>query len=318
MIYNYTKCESVIAKIMADLDSSEVRNRISDIREWIFEAVDKIGAPMQYISKESGADGVPVFQIQDNQIPIPVDLQVLDGVAYSTNPNGPWIPMSKATHIFKEPKRRPNTGCPHDAFVKTSDHDPENKAIDDEYHFIPGHQPMGQKMITSQSQFYGINTMKYLDRMFGQGRLHEKPEYFIKPGWLVVNRPKGFIKLAYKAIATDERGYPLIPDLTSYQEAIYWYVVMKLSFPKFLNGKLSGQNSKYAAKYSQQSYFYTQQQWNFYRNQAYAEAMMPTAGDMENIKNNWNKLIPDWDADHTFFKEINKEQTVYNDYYYGY
>jgi hypothetical protein len=25
MIYNYTKCESVIAKIMADLDSTEVR-----------------------------------------------------------------------------------------------------------------------------------------------------------------------------------------------------------------------------------------------------------------------------------------------------
>ena len=46
MIYNYTKCESVIAKIMADLDSTEVKNRISDIREWIFEAVDKIGAPM--------------------------------------------------------------------------------------------------------------------------------------------------------------------------------------------------------------------------------------------------------------------------------
>jgi hypothetical protein len=31
---------------MADLDSSEVRNRVTDIREWIFEAVDKIGAPM--------------------------------------------------------------------------------------------------------------------------------------------------------------------------------------------------------------------------------------------------------------------------------
>jgi hypothetical protein len=46
MIYKYTKCESVIAKILADLDASEIRNRISDIREWIFEAVDKIGAPM--------------------------------------------------------------------------------------------------------------------------------------------------------------------------------------------------------------------------------------------------------------------------------
>jgi hypothetical protein len=43
-----------------------------------------------------------------------------------------------------------------------------------------------------------------------------KPEYFIKPGWIVTNQRKGYIKLAYKAIAVDERGYPLIPDLTSY------------------------------------------------------------------------------------------------------
>nr|DAN53055.1 MAG TPA: hypothetical protein [Bacteriophage sp.]DAU12042.1 MAG TPA: hypothetical protein [Caudoviricetes sp.] len=46
MIYNFTKCESVIAKIMADLDASESKQRTSDIKEWIFEAIEKIGAPM--------------------------------------------------------------------------------------------------------------------------------------------------------------------------------------------------------------------------------------------------------------------------------
>lgn len=45
---------------------------------------------------------------------------------------------------------------------------------------------------------------------------------------------------------------------------------------------------------------------------------MPTADDMQNIKNDWNKLIPDWDANDTFFKDINKEQLTYNDYYNGY
>ena len=45
MIYNYTRCESVIAKIMADLDLSENNIRITEIKEWIFEAVEKIGAP---------------------------------------------------------------------------------------------------------------------------------------------------------------------------------------------------------------------------------------------------------------------------------
>ena len=45
---------------------------------------------MQYIVRESGIDGVPIFKIQDYQIPMPADLIVLDGVAYSKNENGPW------------------------------------------------------------------------------------------------------------------------------------------------------------------------------------------------------------------------------------
>ena len=103
MIYNFTKCESVIAKIMADLDSSESRQRTSDIREWIFEAIEKIGAPMQYIRRESGANGVPVFGTQDYQVPLPSDLVHLDGVAYSNSERGPWVSMSTTTGVFREP-----------------------------------------------------------------------------------------------------------------------------------------------------------------------------------------------------------------------
>lgn len=103
MIYNYTRCESVIAKIMADLDSSEVRNRTTDIKEWIFEAVDKIGAPMQYIRREGGTKDFPLLKIQDNQVPLPSDLVVLDGAAYSESENGPWHPMVVSTSMFREP-----------------------------------------------------------------------------------------------------------------------------------------------------------------------------------------------------------------------
>ena len=138
--------------------------------------------------------------------------------------------------------------------------------------------------------------------------------YFIKPGWIVTNKDEGYIRISYKTIATDERGYPLVPDLTSYQEAVYWYIVMKLSFPKFLNGQLGGKGKGA----NQNAYFYIQQQGNFYRNQAYAEAMMPTSSDMESIKNEWNKLIPEWDSDQQFFSKVGQEPTVINDYYYGY
>lgn len=293
MIYKYTKCESVIAKILSDSEMSEKDMRFSDIREWIFEAVEKIGAPMQYIERESGVDGCEVFKIEDKQIPIPDDLVHLTAVAYSVKHNGPWIPARTNGSQFKNM-----------TFVKDRNHHHP--------HHIP-EQPMMYKTLTSKSQLYGINGMKYLDHHIDE-HLKNEPTFFIKPGWIVLNKDKGFVKLSYKAIATDERGYPLIPDLPSYQEAIYWYVMMKLNFPKYLKGKLGGKG----VNASQNVYFYLQQQWNFYRNQAYADAMMPTESDMISIKNEWTKLIPDWDSDEVFFKPEGQKQLNYTDYYYGY
>lgn len=46
--------------------------------------------------------------------------------------------------------------------------------------------------------------------------------------------------------------------------------------------------------------------------------MMPTEGDLISIKNEWTKLIPDWEADDRFFDTVGKRQVNYNDYYYGY
>ena len=290
MIYNYTKCESVIAKVMADLNISEKNIRITDIREWIFEAVDKIGAPMQYIQKESGSDGEPIIKIEDYQAPIPAGLQSLDAVAYSRSKDGKWEYVRSNTSAFRNRIK----DCKCNCFPNT----PE--------------QPVVPEQSNTKSKSCQINIINNLDESlnYHSGDV----TYFIKPGWIVTNRKDGYLKISYKKIATDERGYPLVPDLTSYQEAVYWYVVMKLSFPKYLSGKLGGKG----VNNSQNTFFYIQQQWNFYRNQAYAECMMPNAGQIQSIKNDWNKLLPQFDSQEDFFSSQGDEQIIYNDYYYGY
>lgn len=292
MIYKYTKCESVIAKIMADANMSEKNIRITDMREWIFEATEKIGAPMQYIHKESGVDGEPILKIVDRQVPMPCDMEQLTDIAWSSSPDGPWIPVRSNEQTMKDLH---SPGLRHGS----------------KYHHIP-QQPAMEKVPTHRSELYGINYSSAIIDNINNYKTQE-PTYFIKPGWIVFNKDNGFVKLSYKSIATDERGYPLIPDSASYQEAIYWYVMMKLNFPRFLTGSLGGRS-----KYNFQTYLYLQQQWNFYRNQAYAEAMMPNESQMRSIKNEWNKLIPDWDADDSFFKQNGERQLNYNDYYYGY
>lgn len=291
MIYKYTKCESVIAKIMADSNMSESDMRVTDIREWIFEAVDKIGAPVQYIQKESGVDGEPILKIEDGQVPIPCDLEKLDIVAWSNSKNGPWMFVRSDESSFKSNN--------------------EDQKFKDRYHHIP-QQPRSEKIPTHRSVLLGINHSSAVQSAIEQNRTQD-PTYFIKPGWIVLNRNKGYVKLSYKSIATDERGYPLIPDLSSYQEAIYWYVMLKLNFPKFLNGTLGGK-----VKYNLQTYQYIQQQWHHYRNKAYGEAIMPNEGGLVSIKNEWNKLIPDWSAEDSMFSASGEKQLNYNDYYYGY
>lgn len=270
---------------------SEKDLRVTDIREWIFEAVEKIGAPVQYMQKESGVDGEPILKIEDYQVPIPDDLEKLDVVAWSNGKNGPWLFARSNEAAFK------NVG--------------EDQKYRDRYHHIP-EQPRAEKIPTHRSVLLGINHSSAVQTAIEQNRTRDLA-YFIKPGWIVLNRKTGYVKLSYKSIATDERGYPLIPDLDSYQEAIYWYVMMKLNFPKFLNGTLGGR-----AKYNLQTYQYIQQQWHHYRNKAYGDAIMPNEGGMVSIKNEWNKLIPDWSAEDSLYTSSGEKQLNYNDYYYGY
>lgn len=259
MIYKYTSCEAVIAKVMADLDIKELGQRLSDIREWIFEAVDKIGAITQYTHKESNTGDVPITILTNYQAQIPCDLVHLTAVAYSKNETGPWQSMRTNTGSFK---LKPDNGDSEDSL--------------------------------SEDNKYTKNRTNYSYDL----------QYFIKPGWIVTNIREGYLKLSYEAISTDGRGYPLIPDLTSYQEAVYWYIVMKLKFPEYLKGNISAN-----------VYYDIRASWAFYRKSAYAEALMPNSDGMTAIKNIWNNLVPEMDANETFFSNTGTAQRIHNKFY---
>ena len=63
MITKLTSIKTVIAKIIADLDLKEDDIRISDVRSWCGEAIEKIGAVTQFIPKVSGQDGTPITKL---------------------------------------------------------------------------------------------------------------------------------------------------------------------------------------------------------------------------------------------------------------
>lgn len=272
MIYNFISSQSIIAKVMSDLDIQNVGQRTTDMVEWIGEAMEKIGAMQQYEYKQSGLDDTPVLKIVNFQTALPSDLHAIEEIAYSSHENGPWVPMRTNTSSFK--------GHPDAYDVNV---------------------PVNTEVFETTS-YWPLMTIKRGNRNMTD--YSAAPRYFLKPGYIVTTCKDGFIKLAYKAIHVDCDGYPMVPDLDSYQEAIYWYVTMKLKYPEFSSGRMN-----------ENRYFDIRNQWSYYRKQAYGDAMMPTASDMISIKNQWLQLIPDVNAEQTFYSTINEPQTIYS--YYG-
>ncbi len=125
--------------------------------------------------------------------------------------------------------------------------------------------------------------------------------YIIVGGWIKTNIKDGYLLVSYQAIPTDSDNYPLIPDDESFFEAIYWYINMKLTYPEWKAGRIRDA-----------VYYDAKSSWNYYRKQAYANAMMPNADQLESIKNTWIRLIPEINAHDTFYSTLGEQETVYN------
>lgn len=297
---------AIVAKVIADLDLREDQIRITDIREWIMEGVLKIGAIQQYEHK------VAILPIVGHQAALPCDLYKLGQVAYSATNCGGWLPMRKSTSSFGVTHDKCLGGkCKPRMFIKdavlfplvknifnlTDDREALDKLNED-----PNlRQTLGA--LLNQSTTGTVNG-RYVNGAMGHNdstMFSEELQYTTKPGFINTTAPLGFVKIQYQAIYTDEDSMPMIPDLESYKEAIYWYVTMKLMYPKKLKGEIS-----------QGDYYDIRNSYNFYRKQAYAEAMMPTTDDLETINNLWTKLYPEVNDHDLFFSTTGDEQIIYN------
>lgn len=295
---------TVIAKVIADLQLQESDIRITDIREWCMEAILKIGAIQQYEHK------VAILPIECHQVALPCDLYKLGQVAFSFCNGGGWLPMRKATSSFgvfhdRECSNEPCMLIPDTAmfplvknmFNLNTDREALEKLNEDTNLRQTLSILLNQWTVGTVNGKFVPGVVDHRDSTMFSNEL----QYTTKPGYINTCMPRGFVKISYYAIYTDEDSMPMIPDLESYKEAIYWYVTMKLMYPKKLKGQIS-----------QGDYYDIRNSYNFYRKQAYAEAMMPTVDDLTTISNIYNKLYPEINDQDTFFSTSGDEQNIYN------
>lgn len=295
---------TVIAKVIADLQLQESDIRITDIREWCMEAILKIGAIQQYEHK------VAILPIECHQVALPCDLYKLGQVAFSFCNGGGWLPMRKATSSFgvfhdRECSNEPCMLIPDTAmfplvknmFNLNTDREALDKLNEDTNLRQTLSILLNQWTVGTVNGKFVPGVIDHRDSTMFSNEL----QYTTKPGYINTCMPRGFVKISYYAIYTDEDSMPMIPDLESYKECLYWYITMKLMYPKKLKGQIS-----------QGDYYDIRNSYNFYRKQAYAEAMMPTVDDLTTISNIYNKLYPEINDQDTFFSTSGDEQNIYN------
>lgn len=295
---------SIISKVIADLDLKESDIRITDMKEYIMEGILKIGAIQQYEHK------VAILPIECHQVALPCDLYKLGQVAFSFCNGGGWLPMRKATSSFgvfhdRECSNEPCMLIPDTAmfplvknmFNLNTDREALEKLNEDTNLRQTLSILLNQWTVGTVNGKFVPGVVDHKDGTMFSNEL----QYTTKPGYINTCMPRGFVKISYYAIYTDEDSMPMIPDLESYKECLYWYITMKLMYPKKLKGQIS-----------QGDYYDIRNSYNFYRKQAYAEAMMPTVDDLETISNIYTKLYPEINDHSMFFSTSGDEQNIYN------
>lgn len=302
MIYKNTSIKRVIAKVFTDLNLQESsdEHRISDFVEWAGEALEKIGAFPQFVHKVTGKNDIPLVELANYQAVLPYDFHRLVQVAYAPDEDGPYYDMRSATGSFDRERED----------ITTSTTDVEEVASTSSIVTLA----MTMYDLTYAEALNKINTEPATKSLLSGllssantaqpgGAMSNTTDYVytINNNYIKTNVESGYLMIAYQAIPTDGDGYPLVPDVQSFLEAIYWYIVVKILYPKWASGQIRDA-----------VYYDARRNWNYYSKQAYGDAMMPDPDQMESIKNTWIRLVPNLKQHQEFYSTMGEEELLYN------
>ena len=279
----YTSIDRILSKIARDYPSVEINE--SDVVEWTSEALEAIGAVLQY------EEAVAFIEVKNHQCSLPNNFY-------------------KLIQIAKDTQSTSNI-CPKEILPE-----PENTLIKD---FVPlkcDGRPLTDYDVAYYRPYYDLKfehelwgrTPIYRQRFIRVGRAtssfasicndnlnnNTKDTYtIIRNSKLRFSFREGSVAIAYLRVPLDEEtGYPLIPDHYSYTTAITKYINMKLADIEFQSNR-EGSVTKLQKAESD---------WQWYCKQAGNYALMPkTVDDWISLQETNLKRYPDLTLPDKFF-----------------
>ncbi len=303
----HTSVYEIIDRFQTNLDIGNEPLRVSDIIGWIGEALKKIGASPMFKPRITGInDGSypsPILQINDYRSTLPCDIYSLLAVGVGSTITGPFQYCIKSTgdldivrgDLSSLTENTANTYPPGTDDKIQFVADVFGESYSDAFirlNATPSLNNLLNVIFVNSNYVTGSTDGMYYDNVY---------KYNINTPYIEFNVRTGYAILAYKAIALNKDGYPLIPDEEDLKEAIYWYINMKYSYPLWRNGQVRDLIYMDAAK-----------NWGKYSKKAYGNIMMPDAAEMTTVANIWLRQIPVIGEYESYFKYLGEQQKIYN------
>lgn len=124
-----------------------------------------------------------------------------------------------------------------------------------------------------------------------------KDTFYIQDGYLSTSFKDGTVCMIYQAVATDDEGYPMVPDNVYFDEALSSYCTFKLDRIDYRQGRIA-----------KDVYMESQRDWLFYVNSARGSANMPDEAKLAQLRNVWVRLLPIQGDRNTFYSNINNPE----------
>jgi len=286
----YISLNSIMEQVYAD-NGYQFELPWTDCMMWTEEALNLIGHPRQYERKVTGHKENPDLDIKNYRAHLPCDFHSLEQIAvngmpaeYSGNTfhhlmDGACCGIEGFTNLAANIKEQ-NYG----QLVKTTT-DSGTSAYENR----------------NDANFNTTDGIMSFDMTASVDSIHNPITFDLNNDHITLSTKEGKVCMAYLAIPTDEEGLPLIPEDTSYQLAVKKYLTMKIDYIAWRRGQLQPA-----------VYEHSQQEWMWYVGQAGNKAKMPNIDQLEAIKNQTMRLLPNINAHETFFKSLGSPEIRQN------
>ena len=123
--------------------------------------------------------------------------------------------------------------------------------------------------------------------------------YITQNNVVTTSMKDGWINISYSAIATDDFGYPLIPDNESFKVALEYYIIHRTLEGLWSMGKITDKVFQY---YEQKRHYYSAQATN--------SMTIKNMDQMETMFNALNRMIVDVNPHQTFYKNFGVKEII--------